>query len=62
MIDMIKPKRHHSNLNMENSRRKEKGRIRRLLQPRKGTEKHCLALIAINMVMTRTTAGSYIQS
>ena len=60
MTEMVKPKRRHSNLSMENSKIMEKGRIRRLSQPRKGMKRHHLALIARKMVMMRTTAGSYI--
>jgi len=60
MIEMTKPRRIHSNLSMENSRRKENGRIRILLLPRRGAKQHCRALTARRMGMMRTNAGSCI--
>jgi len=62
MIEMIKPRKHRSTLNMENSRRKARGRLRRPSQPRNRLEKHHLACIAREKVMMRTTIGSYIRS
>ena len=53
MIEMIKLKKHRSTLNMSNSRRKARGRIRKPSQPRKGIEKHHLVCIARDKVMTR---------
>jgi len=58
---MINPRKHRSTLNMTSSRRKARGRLRRLSQPRKRMKKHKFSRIAREVVMTRITVGRYTQ-
>lgn len=62
MIEMTKPRRFHSNLSMENSKRKEKERIRRPSLPIRAMEQHHRALTTRRMGMMRTIAGRCIRN